>query len=55
MDQENKKKVEYESVLCVYDEKGELIAFYRNDINERSIKLYSCKTLSLDEIKEMFK
>jgi hypothetical protein len=45
--------VEFESILCVKSKEGELVGFYRNDIDSRSIKLYSCKEMSLDEIKEL--
>lgn len=46
-------KPEYESILTLKDSEGRIIAFYRNDFAARSVKMYSCKELSLDEIKEL--
>lgn len=46
--------VEYESMLCLYDEAGNIKAVFRNDLKNRAIKLYEIKELGLDDIKHLF-
>lgn len=45
--------VGYESVLCIYNQEGQLIGFYRNDMQARTIKIYNAQELGLEEIKDM--
>lgn len=47
-------KYEYESILTVRDEKGDLIGMFVNDIAKRKILILSCAELGLDEIKDLF-
>lgn len=51
---ESDLQMEYESVLCLKNKDGKLVAFYRNDIKNRAVKLYGTQELSLDEIKNLF-
>jgi len=44
---------QYESVLTCRDKNGKLIGFWCNEIKERHITLFLCKTASLDDIKDL--
>lgn len=50
---EIKMITEFESVLCLKEEDGRIIGFYRNDLAKRALKLYKCDEMSMDEIKDL--